>query len=435
METNMPNNRKEYKIKNIGNVVTGKTPPSANPEQFGNEFAFVTPTDFKNYSKNIYFSERFISSKGYDAHKNKILPIDSIIVTCIGSDMGKVAINKVPCLTNQQINSIIPNTELTTPDFLYYNLLEQYENLKTLAAGGSTMPLLNKTDFENIELTLPPLPEQQAIAEILSSIDDKIELNLQTNKTLEEMANALYKHWFVDFGPFQNGKFIESELGLIPEGWSIGVLSDITNFYNGYGFKSGDLLDDNIGDCYHVFKMGHIKKGGGLKSDGTRSYVQKSKCNKLENFVLKKGDLLMSMTDMKDKVTILGHTAIMDEDDKYIVNQRVGLIRTKIEYRIGYPYLYILTNSIPFLSDLRSRANSGVQVNLSTEGIKSTKVLIAPKDINEDFNSIVVTFYEKIFENAKENENLKQTRDYLLPKLISGEIRVKDAAKKVKEVL
>jgi type I restriction enzyme S subunit len=327
--------------------------------------------------------------------------------------------------------------EISDTDFVYY--LSREEGVRKFAEqnmiGTSGRQRVVKDAFQNLILELPPLPEQQAIAEILSSLDDKIELNLQMNKTLEEMANALYKHWFVDFGPFQNGKFIESELGLIPEGWSIGVLSDITNFYNGYGFKSGDLLDDNIGDCYHVFKMGHIKKGGGLKSDGTRSYVQKSKCNKLENFVLKKGDLLMSMTDMKDKVTILGHTAIMDEDDKYIVNQRVGLIRAKIEYRIGYPYLYILTNSIPFLSDLRSRANSGVQVNLSTEGIKSTKVLIAPKDINEDFNSTVVTFYEKIFENAKENENLKQTRDYLLPKLVSGEIRVKDAAKKVKEVL
>lgn len=435
METKMLNNWKKYLIKNAGNVVTGKTPPSSDPDQFGYEFAFVTPTDFKNYSKNIYTSDRHISSKGHDAHRNKILPVNSVIVTCIGSDMGKVAINKVSCLTNQQINSIIPNAELTTHDFLYYNLISQYDNLKTLAAGGSTMPLLNKSDFENIEITLPPLPEQHAIAEILSALDDKIELNLQTNKTLEEMANALYKHWFVDFGPFKNGKFVESELGMIPEGWEVKHLKDVAEFINGYAFKSSDLLDDGNEDCYSVFKMGNIMKGGGLKADGTKSYVTKSTFEKSSKYILKKWDILMSMTDMKDKVTILGHTALMNEDDIFVVNQRVGLIRLNNEFAICAPFIYILTNSYDFISELRNKANSGVQVNLSTEAIKNSKFISASKKINESFNQIIEPLFEEIFALMKENETLKQTRDYLLPKLISGEIQVKHGEKIAKQVL
>ena len=90
-----------------------------------------------------------------------------------------------------------------------------------MAGAGSTMPMLNKSDFGKIEIEIPEIEEQKSIASILSALDDKIELNLQMNKTLEEMAMALYKHWFVDFGPFQDGEFVDSELGEIPKGWEV----------------------------------------------------------------------------------------------------------------------------------------------------------------------------------------------------------------------
>lgn len=134
----------------------------------------------------------------------------------------------------------------------------------------------------------------------------------------------------------------------------------------------------------------------------------------------------MCMTDMKGNVALLGHTALMNEDDKYIVNQRVGLLRPKNDVGIDYPYLYILTNSFDFIEELRSRANSGVQVNLSTNEIKKSKILIAPKSINEQFDLITKSFYDKIFEITNENETLRNTRDFLLPKLISGELEINE---------
>ena len=127
---------------------------------------------------------------------------------------------------------------------------------------------------------------------------------------------------------------------------------------------------------------------------------------------------------MKDNVAILGNTALMEVDNKYIVNQRVGLLRCKNDYGIYYPYIYLLTNSIDFLTDLRKRANSGVQVNLSSTEIKNSEVIIATKDINIKFNNIVEPFFEQIFANDIENERLTQFRDTLLPKLMNGEIDV-----------
>ena len=204
----------------------------------------------------------------------------------------------------------------------------------------------------------------------------------------------------------------------------MGQLSDVADYYNGYPFESKELLNFPSEACYDVFKQGHIKKGGGFNSEGTKSWFQISKCEKLDNYILRKGDILMAMTDMKGNVAILGHTAIMPVDNKYIVNQRVGLLRAQKDLGVDYPYLYLLTNEHNFLMDLRSRANSGVQVNLSSTAIKESEILVATKNDYENFNKIVKPLFEKILENQLENQKLSFIRDSLLPKLMSGEIDV-----------
>jgi type I restriction enzyme S subunit len=170
--------------------------------------------------------------------------------------------------------------------------------------------------------------------------------------------------------------------------------------------------------------MGHIKKGGGLDKSGTKSYVNKDDCLNLQRYVIRKGDLLMCMTDMKSNVALLGHTALMDENDKYILNQRVGLIRANQPSVLNYSYIYILTNSFDFIENLRSRANSGVQVNLSTKEIKESLVVVPNRNIHKKFDDVAINLFEKIFILEQENERLIKLRDTLLPKLMSGEIRV-----------
>ena len=324
------------------------------------------------------------------------------------------------------------NKDLALPKYLFYTL--KTFDLASLNVG-SAVPSLTTEVLNEILLSIPDLPTQTAIAEILSSIDDKIELNNKINQELENLAQTVFRQWFIDFEfPNENGEpykssggeMVESELGEIPKGWKVGYLEDVIEFHNGYAFTSKELESANSSESYHVFKMGHIKKGGGLNAEGTKSYFSKSKAQKLSKYVLKKGDLLMCMTDMKGNVALLGHTALMNEDDKYIVNQRVGLLRPKNDGGIDYPYLYILTNSFDFIEELRSRANSGVQVNLSTNEIKKSKILIAPKSINEKFDLITKSFYDKIFEITNENQTLRNTRDFLLPKLISGELEINE---------
>ena len=167
-----------------------------------------------------------------------------------------------------------------------------------------------------------------------------------------------------------------------------------------------------------MFKQGHIKKGGGFNYKGTKSWFPKNSAKLLDKFILKKGDILMAMTDMKDNVAILGNTALMDVDNKYVVNQRVGLLRSNYLKQISPYYIYLLTNSKDFVADLRRRANVSVQVNLSSDEIKASKLLIPSEDVNIKFNSIITPIFEFLITNNKECQKLIDLRDTLLPKLM-----------------
>jgi len=221
----MPNNWKKYKLdemldsKNQGvNTTTEKVKYSItgipvirakNISEVGldmNDVVFVEPQTFSRIRKECKPQ------------------LNDILYTNIGSQMGNAVIvnHNLEFTIAWNVLRMVCNKNIVSNHYLKYLLNEN--NNKTFIRNlntSSTMPFVSGSVMGNLEFLIPPLPEQTAIAEILSALDDKIELNLQTNKTLEDMANALYKHWFVDFGPFKNGKFVESELGLIPEGWEV----------------------------------------------------------------------------------------------------------------------------------------------------------------------------------------------------------------------
>ncbi len=437
----MPENWKTYKFSELFETASGL---SKSRDQFGFGSPFLT---FKDVFYN-YFIPPVLGDLANTSEKEQIrgsVKRGDIFLTRTSETlhelgMSSVALKNYPNSTFngfcKRLRQKKGSTVKIHPEFIGYFLRSNsFRNEVSQHATMTTRASLNNTSISSLSVTLPPFAEQVEIGEILKSLDDKIELNLQMNKTLEEMAMALYKHWFVDFGPFQDGEFVDSELGEIPKGWEVKQLEDIIKFSNGYAFKSKQLLKEEEPDSFHIFKMGHIRKGGGLKADGTKSWVKISDCKGLDKFILKTGDILMSMTDMKDNMTILGHTALMNEDNKFIVNQRVGLLRIANKFGIDYPFVFLLTNSSEFIQRLRSQANSGVQVNLSTNAIKSAKVVAPNKEVNVQFNNIALPYYKSINQNALENQTLTNLRDTLLPKLISGEVRVKDVEKTLSEVL
>ena len=187
---NLPEGWKMGTIEELGKVITGKTPSSENPEDFGDEMPFVAPGDFSNYKKFAIGAERMLSSIGIKRLKGKVLPKGSVIVTCIGSDMGKVAIASENCVTNQQMNSIVVSSNEYS-DYLFYALSSISKELKAMALGSSTMPLLNKSDFEQIEIIIPPFELLREFSEITSKGNTIVILKLKENKKLTELQSLL----------------------------------------------------------------------------------------------------------------------------------------------------------------------------------------------------------------------------------------------------
>ena len=277
----------------------------------------------------------------------------------------------------------------------------EFDRFARFKSHGSVREVMDWDEMCNVELPVPTYEEQIRIVESYKTITDRIALKQQINDNLEAQAQALFTSWFVNFEPFDHSND-EDGKALPPDNWENGTLGSCIDFLNGYAFKSDDLLDEPTDNCYDVFKMGNIKKGGGLNYDGTKSWIEREFCIGLERFVLRTGDILMSMTDMKENVALLGHTALMDIENKYIVNQRVGLLRPNGYLSISPYQIYLLTNNPAFLRELRRHAHIGVQVNLSKEDIVNSRLIYAPKEVNVNFENLVRPIFKAISLNNAE---------------------------------
>lgn len=407
---------KTVTLSDLGEIVGGATPATSHEEYYNGDIPWLTPKDLAGYSyRYICRGERNITQAGLESCSTRIMPKNTVFFSS-RAPIGYIAIANNDICTNQGFKSIVPNADVS-PLFLYY-LLKYYKDEIEAMGSGTTFKEVSGATMRNIIVRIPArLDDQNCIAGILDSLDSKIELNQRLNDNLQQQAQTLFEAWFVNFQPFG---------GTMPKDWIWGRFMDIVDFSNGYAFKSKELLNTPQPDSYKVFKQGHILRGGGFNPEGTKSWFPRSKAAGLQKFILRKGDILMSMTDMKDNVQILGNTAIMEVDDQYIVNQRVGVLRCKEETGVTFPYVFILTNSKDFLQDLRSRANSGVQVNLSSTEIKNSPVYIAPPKVYSEFSEIVMPMFERIISNDIQNRHLAMLRDLLLPRLMSGKIDVSD---------
>ena len=259
----------------------------------------------------------WVSKEGYDYLKKSKLYGGEIIITNVGANLGTVFI--APSLNHPM--TLGPNAVMLKSNendlYLYYWLIspEGRNKIKAIVTG-SAMPKFNKTDLKKVKIPVPNLDIQKKIVHILSNIDKKIELNNKINDNLQELINNLYIKCFINFDEYC-GQYKESDLGMIPENFEVDTLGNVITFSNGYGWNSKDMLDNSIENSYKVFKMGNINIGGGINKAKTKSWIKKDKAKDLEQYISKKGDILMCMTDMKNSGNpLLGHTALIDKDDE-----------------------------------------------------------------------------------------------------------------------
>ena len=394
------------KIGNIGRIVTGKTPPTQYAENFGNKYPFITPRDMSG-QKRINQTERYLSEKGKNEVKNCLLPVNAICVSCIGSDMGKVVMTTTNSITNQQLNSIICNDSFN-PDFIYYALVNISSGLRNIGHNSTAVPILNKTDFSNFEISVPDIFTQRRIAEILSALDDKIELNRQTNATLEAIAQAIFKEWFVDFNfPGGTGEMIESELGIIPKGWKVAKLGEILDV------KGGTTPSTKVEEYWNgEYSFATPKDLSSLQSPfllKTERIITAKGVKQISSGVLPSGIFLLS------SIAPIGYLAI--SDIPVSINQ--GFIAINAKETSNLFILLWLKNNI---ETVIGRANGSTFLEISKSNFREIKLILPDKKMLILFDELISPFFNQINFNEKQTNLLTSIRDALLPKLMSGEI-------------
>jgi len=280
------------------------------------------------------------------------------------------------------------------------------------------------------KILLPPLPEQRAIAAVLSSLDDKIELLREQNKTLETIAQAIFKEWFVHFNfpnsqgkPYKasGGKMIDSEIGEIPEGWSALYLKDIVDLVSGYSYK-GDELQEKATEALVTLKS--FDRNGGFQVRGFKPFIGKPK-KEQEVFL---GDLVVAHTDLTQDANVLGNPALIFDDGGYnriFITMDLVKVVPKNE-KIKNDFFYYLMKAANFKQHCVGYSNGTTVLHLSKRAIPEYKVALPNNlELAEHFSDIANSTTKKIINNFSQIQTLSTLRDTLLTKLMKGEIRVK----------
>ena len=300
--------------------------------------------------------------------------------------------------SNDVLVFVVKDKRILDSRFLFYCLSnDEFFNYVMAGAKGTKMPRGDKGAILKYPEHLPTLSEQKAIAATLSALDDMIELNNQINKTLEEMAQAIFKSWFVDFEPFKNGEFEESELGLIPKGWRVGVLGDIIDIFDSKRVPLSNRQRSVMEKKYPYY-------GAATLMDYVDNYI-------FDGVYVLLGE---DGTVMDEK----GYPILQYVWGKFWVNNHAHVLKGKGVF--SDEYLYILLKN----TNVASIVTGAVQLKINQNNLTGLKIMIPPEDVVKQYNDVVKDIFACFRSNADEIKILISLRDTLLPKLISGEIRV-----------
>ncbi len=406
-------------IEDLGQVVTGRTPPSSKPEMFGSEYPFITPSDMSFGLRRIT-TERSISLVGSLALDRIKLPPKSVAFVCIGATIGKVCLTSEDSFTNQQINSIIVDCDRHSPEFVYYLMLGMVDKVKALAGGAAT-PIVNKSSFCGIPVSIPPIETQSKIAFILSAYDDLIENNTRRIEILEEMARRLYKEWFCDL------RFPGCEMA--GKDWSVVQFGSVLKSSIGGGWGKDEIDDEHT-------NPGHVVRGTDIPSvkrlDVLRCPYRYHKLSNIRSRRLEAGDIVMEVSGgshdqsvgrtlyvSKELLQLLGEDVICASFCKRLVVDDSVISPLLVYYHLDYVYRSGGLDQFQVQS-------TGIKNFQFTPFLEKHEISIPPVSLQEKFTTAVVPLLALHQVLGKKNANLRTQRDLLLPKLISGEIDVSD---------
>ena len=407
---------KEYKLKDVAYLTTGFP---FDGHKYGKDGLRVVRGDNVTIGSLRWDSEKDKRwSEPFERTPEYSLRADDIVIGMDGSRVGKnraqVKASDLPLLLAQRV-ACVRHNELSIQSFLYYQIFnDNFEKYIKAVQTGTSIPHVSLKQIGDYPIMLPPLTVQHKISDILKSLDDKIECNRRINENLEQQAQALFKSWFVDYEPFKDQPFVESELGMIPQGWRVGIVKDlcVTNkrSYKGDFVKEIEYIDtgsvtNNVIDSVQFLNPATDK----IPSRARRAVME--------------GDIIYSSVRPNQR-----HYALLfNPSANTVVSTGFVVITANWSGYRYFIYQFLIQDEI--VDKLQAIAEQSVSTfpSLNASDITNLKIVIPPNDVVGDYSSMYCSFIAKIYENQQESRRLAELRDTLLPKLMSGEINVNEA--------
>lgn len=396
---------KEYKLGGITSKIgSGATPKGGKESYLGGDIALIRSQnilDLAFTNSGLVYINKDQASK----LNNVEVKENDILLNITGDSVARVCIvpqKILPARVNQHV-AIIRGNDIVDNRYLLYYLQYIKPYLLSLSQGGATRNALTKKMLENLDVKVPPKNVQNVIISVLSSLDDKIELNRRINENLEQQAQALFKSWFVDFEPFKDGKFVDSELGMIPEGWRVGVLADIANITMGQSPKGTSY--NEIGDGIS-FYQGRAEFGNRFPS--VRLFTTEP------SRYAEPYSVLLSVRAPVGDINI----AV----ERCCIGRGLASILSKNKHQSFVLYTMF------FLKKELDKFNSEGTVfgSINRSSLENLKIIIPPVDIIDKFENLTSKIDVMLLNLFQETTSLAQLRDTLLPHLMSGELEIKD---------
>ena len=398
----------EWKEVRLGDVCSkigsGATPSGGKEAYKGGDYHLIRSQNVLDFA----FSKDGLASIN-DEQANKLKNVEiiqgDVLLNITGDSVARCCIvpsEILPARVNQHVAIIRPRKEELDNHYLLYYLQHYKRQLLQIASAGATRNAITKAMVENLILPCPKsLDDQRRIVSILSSLDRKIELNNKINADLEEMAQAIFKNWFVDFEPFKNGKFVDSELGMIPEGWKVGTLEDIAEITMGQS-PAGNSLNEN-GEGM-IFYQG--SSDFGFRFPSIRVFTTEPKRLAVANSVL------FSVRAPVGDINVA--------KEECCIGRGVASIKSKYGHD---SYLFYAMKSLHKLFDSFDGEGT-VFGSINKKTLSAIQILLPSDGIVEQFNNVASSFDDRIRSLSDENSRLSLLRDTLLPRLMSGDLEV-----------
>ncbi|WP_316893955.1 restriction endonuclease subunit S [Ralstonia mannitolilytica] len=422
-------------------IGSGATPRGGKDAYRGGKTALIR-------SQNIY-NDRFareglVYIDDAQAHelRNVVVEENDVLLNITGDSVARccqVDPDVLPARVNQHVAIIRTQPDVLDARFLRYVLVApaMQAHLLALASAGATRNALTKSMIESLTIKAPPISEQRAIAHILGTLDDKIELNRKQNETLEAMARALFKAWFVDFEPvrakmegrWQRGqslpglpahlydlfpdRLVESELGEIPEGWEMRSLDSIANYLNGLALQK--FPPESETEFLPVIKIAQLRAGNTNGADKASTQIK-------PEYVVVDGDVLFSWSGSLEVEVWNGGRGALNQHLFKVTSNEV-------------PKWFYFFATRQHLSDFRAIAagKATTMGHIQRKHLTDARIAVAPPESMKKFDAVIASQFDQLVSNAQQSRSLAQLRDTLLPKLISGELRIKNAEAFLKE--